>query len=59
MSRLLVPAIPGDGSRAVRFALPAKCASAVVDRLHVRLRVHGRELTQVVRLAPPVTLSCP
>jgi hypothetical protein len=31
----------------------------VIDRIHVRLRVHGQTLDQVVRLAPPVRLVCP
>jgi hypothetical protein len=50
--------IAGNWSRDVYFELP-RCTSAVIDRLDVRLRVHGRNIDQVVRLAPPVRLTCP
>ena len=50
--------IAGNWSRDVQVELQ-RCASAVVDRLDVRLQVHGRTVDQVVRLAPPVGLTCP
>jgi hypothetical protein len=51
--------IAGDGLRDIQFELPTACASTVIDRIDVRLRVRGRTLDQVVRLAPPVPLACP
>lgn len=51
--------IAGKGSRDIELQLPARCATAVIDRVNVRLRVHGRTLDQVVRLAPPVSVVCP
>jgi hypothetical protein len=52
--------VPGKGSRDLELQLPARCLPVdVIDRIHVRLRVHGQTLDQVVRLAPPVRLVCP
>jgi hypothetical protein len=51
--------IAGKGSRDIELELPAGCSPAAIDRLDVRLRVHGQTLDQVVRLAPPVPLECP
>jgi hypothetical protein len=51
--------IAGKGSRETELQLPARCAAAVIDRVNVRLRVHGQTLDQVVRLAPPVSVVCP
>ena len=50
--------IDGHGDLSVQVAI-AQCGMSTVDRVHVRLAVAGRELRQVVRLDPPVRLSCP
>lgn len=46
-------------SRDLTLAIPARCPSSrTVDRVNVRLRVLGRTVEQVVRLAPPVPVGC-
>jgi hypothetical protein len=51
--------IAGKGWRDIELVLPGRCVAAVIDRVNVRLRVHGHALDQVVRLAPPVSVVCP
>ena len=45
-----------DGSFPLRLSVP--CSAGTLDRLHTEIRVRGVELDQVVRLAPPVSVSC-
>ena len=47
-----------EDTRLLELDIAQPCRSTVIDRLDVRYRVHGRELSQVVRLREPVTLSC-
>lgn len=43
----------------IALSVPARCVGARrVDRLAVRMRVRGREVEQIVRLAPPVEVPC-
>jgi hypothetical protein len=48
-----------ERSRSVELVVPiAECPTTrIIDRVHVRLRVHGRTVDQVVRLAP-VPVGC-
>jgi hypothetical protein len=51
--------IDGGQSRDVTLVVSARCPSSrIVDRVHVRLRVLGRTIDQVVRLGPPVPVGC-
>ena len=51
--------IAGHGSRDLDLKLPEHCPPTAIDRINVRLRVHGQTLDQVVRLSPPIQLSVP
>lgn len=52
--------IRGEGStHDVELTLPNRCLPPrLVDRVDVRMRVHGRTVRQVVRLDPPVYARC-
>jgi len=51
--------IAGGASVRLPVSLPGPCSrSWRLDRVEVRLRVHGREVGQVVRLAQPLVVPC-